>query len=136
MAKNKLRGSLDTNALLRLLLGDVPAQTRAVESLLTKESVFEVADAALIEMIFVLEKIYKMERPLVMENVLAITRHKQFLCNKKMFEQCLPLYVAHKSLSIIDCALVTYARLQNATPLITFDKDIVKYASGDAIIPA
>ena len=136
MAKSNLRGSLDTNALLRLLLDDVPAQTNAVETLLEKGGVFEVADAALIEMVFVLEKICKMNRSLIQENIFAITRNKQFLCNKELFERCVPIYVAHKSLSIIDCALIAYARLANATPLYTFDKDLILYASGDAKNPA
>ncbi|MBI5470489.1 PIN domain-containing protein [Candidatus Kaiserbacteria bacterium] len=134
MAKSRLQGSFDTNALLRLVLGDVPAQTAAVESLLEKGGIFEVADAALIEMIFVLEKILKMDRSLIQENVFAITRHKQFIINKKLFEKCMPLYCAHKSLSIVDCALVSYARLRKA-PLYTFDKDLIKYAEGDAKNP-
>ena len=42
-----MTGSLDTNILLRLILEDVPEQSIAVEKLLTKGKVFEVADAAL-----------------------------------------------------------------------------------------
>jgi len=41
MAKNKYKGSLDTNVLLRLLLGDVPAQAEAIESLFAKLWTFD-----------------------------------------------------------------------------------------------
>ena len=109
----------------------MPAQTRAVEALLDKGGVFDVADAALIETVFVLEKIYKMDRALVRENIFAVTRNKQFMCNKKLFEDCMPLYVSRPTLSIMDCALVVYARLSAARPLHTFDKDLAKHVPED-----
>ncbi len=122
--------------LLRLVLGDVPAQTQIVESLLEKGGMFEVADAALIEMIFVLEKILKTDRALIQENVFAITRHKQFLTKKKLFERSMPFYVTHPALSIVDCTLLAQARLDKVVPLYTFDKDLAKHGEGDAKIPA
>ena len=134
MAKNRPHGSFDTNMLLRLVLGDVPVQTQAAERLLGRGGTFEVADVAVIEMVFVLEKLLHKDRALIQENVFAITRHKQFLTNKKLFEACMPLYSAHPSLSIVDCALISYAKLGKA-PLYTFDKDIINHAKGDAKIP-
>ena len=131
----KPSGSLDTNALLRLLLADVPAQTRAVEALLQRDAVYAVADVALIEMIFVLEKIYQMERPLIQENVFGIVRNQSFVCNRALFEQVMPQYVAEPGVSIIDCVLVAYARHTKATPLYTFDKKLVQMASPDAVVP-
>ena len=134
MAKPKQRGSFDTNAILRLVLGDVPTQTRAIERLLETGEIFEVSDLALIEMVFVLEKILKMDRALIRENVFAITRHRQFLSNKKLFEECMLAYCMHRDLSIVDCALLAHARMRKAT-LFTFDKDIIRHARGDAKSP-
>lgn len=125
MGRSKHTGSLDTNTLLRLILGDVPEQTDAIERLLAKGGIFKVTDAVLTEMIYVLEKVLHKDRVLIQENVFAITRHKQFLTNKKLFERCMPLYRAHPKLSITDCLLVAHAELDNA-PLYTFDKDIAK----------
>ena len=132
MAKNKSAGSLDTNLLLRLLLGDVPSHIQAVETLLEKGTLFDVADAAIIEMIFVLEKIYGFARQDIQENVYAITRNEQFNCNKVLFEYALPLYIKQSNLSLIDCVLLSYARIQNVTPLWTFDKNLIKLSGGDA----
>lgn len=131
----RIDGSLDTNTLLRLLLGDVPAQTKAVEALLASGRRFEVADAAILEMIFVLEKIYKMNRDLIQENVYSIVQNKSFRCNRKLFEHALPLYISEPSLSIIDCTLLTYARVQKAVPLYSFDKKLIKVSQSDCVKP-
>jgi uncharacterized protein len=128
MASNKT-GSLDTNALLRLVLGDVPKQTAAVESLLKKNSVFDVSDIAIIEMVFVLEKVYHLPRPLVADNIYTIIRHSHINCNRKLFTLVLPLYLENSKLSIVDCALTKYAELNKATPLYTFDADLAKACS-------
>lgn len=135
MARSKPHGSFDTNVLLRYLLGDVPHQSAAIDILLAEGDTFEVTDAALFETVFVLENFYKMGRELIRDNVFLVTRNKQFVTNKKLFERCMPLYGEHPSLSIVDCALLEYARLRKATPLYTFDKKLVQNSGGDATIP-
>jgi predicted nucleic-acid-binding protein len=54
--------SLDTNCLLRWLLDDVPEYTAIITAVVNSEKNLAVADAALIETIFVLEKIKKISR--------------------------------------------------------------------------
>ena len=54
--------SLDTNCLLRWLLGDIPEQTALVTALVNSGEDIAVADAALIETIFVLEKLKNKQR--------------------------------------------------------------------------
>jgi predicted nucleic-acid-binding protein len=116
-----MTAALDTNILLRLTLGDVPEQTKAVEKILTEHNSFHVADVAIFEMVFVLEKVYRLPRTQVAKSVLAIVRNPSFNCNQRLFELTLPLYVAETKLSIIDCALTKYAELSGTTPLLTFD---------------
>lgn len=127
--------SVDTNLLLRLVLNDVPEQEVSVKKLLSVGVRYEVADVALTEMVFVLERLYKMERQMITQFLLVILRHPQFVCNKTLFERVLPIYVSKPALSIVDCALLVYARLNNATPLYTFDKKLVNASDGDAKIP-
>lgn len=124
--ENKLSGSLDTNALLRLSLGDILEQARAVKKLLEQSSEMEVADAAVFEMVFVMEKGYKLSRERIVQNILSIIRHKNINCNRRLFELTLPFYLEHPKLSIIDCALTQYATLNATTPLYTFDKELAK----------
>ncbi len=132
---NKIQGSVDTNVLLRLLLDDIHAQTKAAQSLIDSGDRYEVADAALIEVVFVLEKIYSMDRALIMENVLAIVRNRTFICNRVLFEQVMPQYVQEPSLSVVDCALLAYARLNKAVPLYTFDKKLIQKSGVDCQMP-
>jgi predicted nucleic-acid-binding protein len=128
-------GSFDTNLLLRLILDDVPMQTKSIDALLASGRKFEIADVALVEMIFVLEKIYQMDRVLIQENIFAIIRNTSFVCNRQLFEHALPLYISESMLSIIDCVLLIYARLNKALPLYSFDKKLVKVSQGDSVWP-
>jgi predicted nucleic-acid-binding protein len=128
--------SVDTNVLLRLVLNDVPAQADAVKKLLSFRVKYEVADVALTEMVFVLERLYKMERQMVTQFLLVILRHPQFVCNRSLFEKIVPIYLSEPSLSIVDCTLLEYARQNNTAPLYSFDKKLVNMSNGDAKIPA
>lgn len=123
---NKITGSLDTNALLRLALGDIREQAIIVKNLLENSAQMEVADAAIFEMVFVMEKLYKISREQIAKNVLTIIRHKKVNCNRGLFELTFPMYIEHSKLSIVDCALTQYATLNNTTPLFTFDKELAK----------
>ncbi len=123
---NKLTGALDTNTLLRLILGDVPEQAQRVKKLLTECNRVDVTDAVLFEMVYVMEKLYKIDRDQIAENIRVVIRSSKINSNRLLFERTLPDYVQFPKLSIIDCAAVHYARLNNATPLYTFDKDLAK----------
>ena len=134
MASNK-NGSLDTNLLLRLVLGDVPAQAEAVEKLLKLGSIFDVSDIAIIEMIYVLENVYKLPRAIISQNVSFIINHTCINSNRRIFAVSLPLYIDNPKLSFVDCAFTKYAELNKATPLYTFDADLAKACSPVAQIP-
>lgn len=125
MAKNKNAVSIDTNILLRMIFDDVPEQTKIAEKWID-EHTCHVADLALTETVFVLEKVYKMSRSDISINILAIIRNQNFNCNRIVFEMSLPIYTKNPSVSINDCLLATYAEMQKATPLYTFDKKLTK----------
>jgi predicted nucleic-acid-binding protein len=130
------RASLDTNVLLRFVLGDVKEQSVKINALLAQDMKFDIADAAIFEAIFVLESVYNMKRVDVVQNILTIISHSKFICNKMLFSKALKKYEEVPQLSIIDCALVEYARLNKSTPLYSFDKKLVNTSDGDAKIPA
>jgi predicted nucleic-acid-binding protein len=119
-------GSLDTNALLRLLLNDIPEQHQAIKELLAKGSFFSVADIAIIELVFVLERYYGFSRTQVAEAVTGLAQLKGITCNRVLFEKALPVYTEHSALSFEDCYLATCAVLGNAEPLWTFDKKLAR----------
>lgn len=120
------KASLDTNALLRWALQDIPEQAGKVDTLLHQNVSLEVADVAVIEMVFVLEKVYQLPRSLIAEHVELLMSTSQINCNRTLFSEVLPLYRQHVSLSVIDCSLACYAKLNQAEPLYTFDQALAK----------
>lgn len=135
MAKRKSVASLDANVVLRYLLADVPEQTRRAEAIFSTATKLHIADAVLAEVVFVLEKIYKLERDIVVLNIKTIVNHPVCNCNRPLFGLALELYLTKPQLSIVDCMALGYARLNNATPLYTFDAVLIKKTAGDAVAP-
>ena len=121
MSRNDMP-SLDTNCLLRWLLDDVPEQTDIITSIINSEESLAVADAALIETVFVLEKIKKISRETIEKAVLAVFEKDNIRCNRELFIEILPTYIRCPKLSFVDCYLEVFARRTGAVPLLTFDK--------------
>ncbi|MDR2211771.1 MAG: PIN domain-containing protein [Spirochaetaceae bacterium] len=122
--------SLDTNCLLRWLLGDIPEQAEIVAGLLDSPETFHAADAAIIELIFVLEKIKKIDRELIQKAVSAIMARANIKCGREIFEETMPLYTKHARLSITDCYLSVMAKKAGALPLLTFDRKLANQLGG------
>ena len=118
--------SLDTNALLRLVLADIPKQTIIVETLLSDTSQrFAVADMVFAEIVWVLQGVsYGYDRERVAMNIQSILSIPHINCNRAMLDKAIPLYVGHPKISFIDACLSVYAELNDAKPLLTFDKKL------------
>ena len=120
-----IAGSLDANVLLRLLLNDIPTQHQAAKRLLEQTpGQFAVADIAIVEVVFVLQRAYEFSREHVAEAIEGLMQLAQINCNRTLLEEALPLYAEHPALSFEDCCLAVYAKLDNAEPLWTFDKKL------------
>lgn len=118
-------GSLDANVLLRLLLDDISEQHAAVEALFQKsKGQFAIADTAIIEVVFVLGRHYGFSRTAISEAIEGLMLLPEINCNRTLFEKALPLFTKNPSLSFEDCCLVTYAELNDARPLWTFDRKL------------
>lgn len=127
----KMAGSLDANVVLRLLLGDIPAQQKQALAVISSAPgvQFAVADTALIETIFVLGRAYGFNRTTTAAAIRDFMSDLRIKCNRAMVTSALDLYVRHPSLSFEDCVLATYAELTDALPLYTFDKKLAKATS-------
>lgn len=130
-----MAGSLDTNAVLRLLLDDIPEQRQQVVALLasTKKQ-FSVADTVFIELVFVLGRFYDYSRVATVETVRNLAGLAQLNCNRVMLDRALEYYGSHPALSFEDCVLVAYAELGDAAPLYTFDKKLASQVQHAALI--
>ena len=130
-----IEGSFDTNVLLRYVLQDIESQTEAIDKMLKRGGVYRVSAHAVFEMILVVERTYHFTRLDIAESVQAIIHHDQISCDTDFIDRALSQYIQTDKLSIIDCALLEYARMCPALPFITFDKDIIKQSGGDASAP-
>lgn len=133
----KAAGSLDTNIVLRLLLNDIPEQHIVARKLVEQaDGQFAVADIVLIEMVFALGRYYEFSRAQTSEAVVGFMKLKEIDCNRALFERALPLYVRHPGLSFEDCCLATYAQLNDAGPLWTFDKKLANQTLSATLVTA
>ena len=129
-------GSLDANVLLRLLLNDVPDQHQASLQLLQDSAgQFAVADIAIIEIVFVLGKNYGFSRREIVEAIEGLMSLTKINCNQALFEKALPLFSKSPGLSFEDCYLASYAELNEANPLWTFDRKLAHQAQSASLIP-
>jgi predicted nucleic-acid-binding protein len=122
--------SLDANCLLRWLLGDIPDHTALITALVDSGESFTVADAALIETVYVLEKVKKISRETIVKAVMAIIGKNTILCNRELFFEVLPIYAGHPKLSFVDCYLEVLSRRTGTSPLLTFDRKLANQLSG------
>lgn len=129
-------GSLDANVLLRLLLNDVPEQNLAATKLLQDApGQFAVADTAIIEVVFVLERHYEFMRLQIVEAVEGLMSLPEINCNRGLFATALPLFTKHPALSFEDCCLAKYAELNDAKSLWTFDQKLANQTPSAKLVP-
>ena len=119
---------------MRWLLNDVPEQAALITDILNSETNISVADAAIIETVFVLEKTKSISRETVKKAVMAIIGNKSISCNEELFIEIFPLYIQYPKLSFVDCYLEVLARRSEAAPLLTFDQKLAKTLSGTQLL--
>lgn len=117
--------SLDTNVALRLILRDVPDQLGKIFTLIdgAKPGSLAMADAVFFECVWILTgKAYGFDRSIIGRHLLQVASIPQINCNRAMLERAIPVWVKHSSISFVDACLAAYVELNNATPLLTFDR--------------
>lgn len=130
-----MSGSLDTSVLVQLVTGQTPTLAeRALNHVAKTKEQLAIADAAIIELILVLERVKKMSRSNIGIAIDMLAGQKVFNFNRVLFARALLLYKDHPALSIQDCCLATYAELNDARPLWTFDQKLGKQAPGVKLI--
>lgn len=128
--------SLDTNIVLRFLLQDHPEQSVEVTSMFrkAKPNSFAVADVVIFECVWILQGLsYQFDRQLIADTLDRLMAVDQINCNRAMVEKVLPLYLKYPAISFVDLALKVYAELNNAEPLLTYDKKVLRQLPSTAL---
>lgn len=122
----KTRESLDTNTILRLMLNDIPEQRNRVIELLIQPGVeYNIPDLAITEAVYVLQEKGK-TRTEIVNYLWNLLKPLNINANFNLFNHVFPMYVKNPKLSFNDCCLSTYAALNQAEPLWTFDQALAK----------
>lgn len=120
--------SLDTNVVVRLFIEDNPKQTMAAQACLEKYDQVAISDIAIVETVYTLADWYKLGREVAVKCIETLLAHPKVNCNRALLHKALPMYLAHPALSFEDCCMAVYAHLNQAEPLLTFDRKFAKQA--------
>lgn len=119
--------SLDTNIVLRMIVGDIPAQEKAARQLIEgSEGMFGIADLVFIEIEYALHRHYGLTRQQIKELISSFITHPKINCNRELFTRALSMYQHRPALSFTDICLAVYADLNDYAPLWTFDKKLAR----------
>ncbi len=125
---------IDTSALLRFLVKDDPAKARAVEKLL-KEAKSEgmtlyVLPVAILEIVWIAEKVYGLNRKTIRELVEAILNTPELKCPlEPVFRQALMTYETHK-IKFADAVIGHWGLAEGLSTVYTYDENDFKKISG------
>lgn len=126
--------SLDTNVLLRWLLDDVPEQTAAADELMSNGARLTVPDVALIETVYVLERVVGLTRTTVALSIETVLGVASVDVDRALWREVLADYLRHPKVSITDSYLAAAARATGDTPLWTFDRKLARQVEGAQLL--
>ena len=118
--------TVDTNVLLRWMLDDVPELTPRADLIITKPPKCVVPNEALIEVVYVLERVIGASRPAVAQSLETLFAVANVAADRELWTQCLTDYLGHPKLSIVDVFLAAQAVRARKIPLYTFDGKLAK----------
>ena len=119
---------IDTNVVLRYLLGDHPEFSPKAEAFMTDVSTgtkkAEILDIVIVECVYVMEKFYKIPKTEIVEKLSGIMNFSGIVNPDRSEILEALLKYENSSIDIVDCILA--ARSSPEKVVISFDKDIKK----------
>ena len=123
-------GILDTNLFLRYLHDGTETEKEEFRKLIgeaiRKGTIFYVPSIVIIEMIYVLEKVYGLPKSAVREIVESVFSLPVEVENFEVILKALSLY-EEKNLKFGDAMVLAYAQVREIKPIYTFDRDFKKF---------
>lgn len=119
--------SIDTNIVLRCILGDVPEQRKLAAGFLRKSGATHyLSSQAILECIYVMEVAMEIPREEVVDLMnFFLARYSDCIeYDREMTKVAFPIYLKNPKLSWADCALAAEAEIRHREPLFTFDKKL------------
>ena len=114
---------LDTNAILRFILQDNNKMSDEVEDILISRADVVVPLEVVAEMVYVLNKVYRMSRKEIVDKIIKIS-DLGLILEKEVVLYGVNLFASTK-LDFVDCLLVAYSKIKGCK-VFTFDKELKK----------
>ncbi|MCX7781898.1 MAG: PIN domain-containing protein [Negativicutes bacterium] len=119
---------IDANVILRYLLDDVEELALQAAAVIDAQSVF-VPTEVFAEVVYVLEKVYKIDRTELCCSLLKFLEHDHVITsNKSVIETALRQY-SERSLDFVDMLLYAYHKVEQYQ-VFTFDKKLERLIQG------
>lgn len=129
------RTLVDTNVLLRILLGDVPAQRDLALSSLAgaAPASIGVLDAVLVETVFQLESRngYAIPRSVHLPRLVELLHTAPFVLDPESWT-ALAILEEHPTLDYTDCLLLAHAKAHPSISIVSFDREVNRVARTSA----
>lgn len=115
---------VDANVVLRYLLDDHPEQSDMANHLIENENIL-IPYEVIAEIVYVLQKVYKVDRSTISEILLDLFEYDNFIINnKEIVKEALSLF-SSRSIDFVDSLLYGYKKVESYE-IVTFDKKLNK----------
>ncbi len=126
MPSEKQTHLLDTNIILRFLLGDDPKQSKIVNKLMTSicdgQTLAQIKDFVLLETVWVLDASFHIPHDEIADKLINILNFTGITnSNRSILIRAL-LDFKEKNIDLADCLLAAYS--SPSMPVVSFDKDL------------
>ncbi len=129
-----IEGSLDTNIVLRWILGDVTGQTEITDKLLNSGKNLRVSQLVIAEVVYILEA-KGFSRNEIYQTTTRVLAQRDLYIERSIISPALDMYLEHPGVSFVDACLVFDAQENSAVPLYTFDRKLAN-KSKNCVIPS
>ncbi len=132
----RYEGILDTNLFLRYLHDgteeDREKFRELINSALRNGTVFYIPSIVVIEMVYVLERVYGLSKTRVREMVESLLSLPVEIENVELFLKAFALY-EEENLKFGDALILACARVRGIKPVYTFDRDFRKFKEAEVL---
>ena len=121
--------ALDTNVLIRYLVGDVPEQAEAARSLIDKLTPDEpgfICREVVLEVAWVLERSYRFTRPQVADALMGLTASDTLVVEQSDDVAAAAYRYRQGGVGFSDLMILRAVERADSTPLLTFDRRLAR----------
>lgn len=116
---------VDSNILIRHLVNDEPDQANKARKFLNSGTRFTIADVTVAEVYWVLRRVYRNDKHVVITMLEAIIGKPEVFCNRKLLKMTFS-YLKEHNVSFIDAYTAAFANVHDDSVVVSFDHDFDK----------